>query len=324
MTVIQRFGSALNLNVHIHSLIADGVWTNDGDGSPRFVPLRLRDEDVLAVLRRVERCVFRAMVRRGLLGSTEDECVPTGPEVEPERQLELGLVAASASLRVASGPRAGLMVRRVGRPRPRREGPGSRRRRMQARFEGFDLHAGVRIGARQRDRLEKLSRYLLRPSLCLERLSLREDGLYQYLFKRPWSDGTSGVVLSPHELMEKLAALIPIPRANLVRYHGVLAPAAHGRKEIVPQPTEAAASCRKPPPGGWAAPDRVPWAQLLRRVFGVDVLRCAGCGGRRRLVAEVTDPAAIAAILDHLGLEPDTFGAVPARAPPYPEVDWAS
>ena len=44
---------------------------------------------------------------------------------------------------------------------------------------------------------------------------------------------------SPEELLEKLAALVPPPRLNLVRYHGVLAPHAAGRAQIVPGPKPA-------------------------------------------------------------------------------------
>jgi len=323
VTVVQRFGSALNLNVHLHSLVADGVWVGVISGAARFVPLRLRDEDVTAVLHRVERRVFRLMVKRGLLGKTEDEYLPSAPEVDPDRQLELRLFEASASLRIATGPRAGRVVRRVGARRVERAGGVRARRRMQSRSGGFDLHAGVRIGRGQRGRLERLGRYLLRPAICLDRLRLREDGLYQYDFKRAWSDGTVGIVLEPVELMEKLAALIPIPRANLIRYHGVLAPSSSVRDVVVPHP-EADADCSHIRPGGLAPAGRVPWAQLLRRTFLVDVLRCAGCGGRRQLVAQITDPVAIKAILDHLGLAPDEFGPAPARAPPEFDIEWAS
>ncbi len=51
---------------------------------------------------------------------------------------------------------------------------------------------------------------------------------------RLWSDGTTHLLLSPLELIEKIAALVPPPRLNLVRYHGVLAPNAAGREHIVP------------------------------------------------------------------------------------------
>ena len=49
-------------------------------------------------------------------------------------------------------------------------------------------------------------------------------------------DGTTHLVLSPLELIEKLAALVPPPRLHLIRYHGVLAPNAADRAIIVPAP----------------------------------------------------------------------------------------
>ena len=87
-----------------------------------------------------------------------------------------------------------------------------------------------------RRRLEHISRYLLRPAIATERLELLDDGIYRYELKRPWSDGTQAFLFEPLELMEKLAALVPIPRANLVRYHGVLAPASTWRAAVVPSP----------------------------------------------------------------------------------------
>ena len=332
--------------------MADGVWLGGESGPPVFLPVCVRDGDVAAVVRRVERRVLRLMIERGLLGDAEDEYLPVAPEVDPERQLELDLLQASASMRIATGARAGELVRRVGnRILTHPEDSNARARPMQARCGGFDLHARVRVSKKKRGHLERLARYLLRPALSLDRLRLRDDGLYQYDFRHPWSDGTSGIALDPLELMEKIAALIPIPRANLIRYHGVLAPAASWRSEIVPQRPKEDDSCSHVPPGGFAPADRVPWAQLLRRVwrrpsrtpslrdlraFGpkatlrscsaplVDVLKCARCGGQRELVAQVTDPVAIRAILEHLGLDPDDFGPMPARAPPDLDIDWAS
>jgi len=318
VTAIQRFGGALNLNLHFHSLVADGVWV-EGEEGPRYVPLRVRDEDVVAVTRAVERKVMRLLVQRGLRPSDGDA---HAVDVDPDRQLELSLLGASATLRVATGHRAGKLVRRSG-VRRRTEQTPMRRKSMQSEYLGFDLHARVRVGRGERRRLEQLCRYLLRPALCVERLLLRPDGLYEYRFRRPWADGTEGVLLSPHELMEKLAALVPIPRANLVRYHGVLAPAAAWRSAVVP-PTGEEAPPNQDPPGGRVPPARVPWAQLIARVWLTDVLRCVRCGGQRAVLAGVTDPVAVRAILEHLGLDPEPPLPAPARAPPELDYSWAS
>jgi hypothetical protein len=114
-----------------------------------------------------------------------------------------------------------------------------------------------------------------------------------------WSCGSSGlarrnhrVPLPPHELLERLVALVPRPRRHLTRYHGVLAPAFAGRSEIVPLP-----SGRRPPPDRPTAPagtqpperpGRWPWASLIWRVFLKDALVCVRCCGRMAIVAAVT------------------------------------
>ena len=60
--------------------------------------------------------------------------------------------------------------------------------------------------------------------MSLERLEQDANGDLIYAFNRPWSDGTTGIKLSPLELLEKISALVPLPRAHLVRYGGCLAP----------------------------------------------------------------------------------------------------
>src|SRR5437762_2224096 len=75
-----------------------------------------------------------------------------------------------------------------------------------------------------------LCRYVLRPPVAQERLALTPDGLVLVTLKSEWHDGTSHLLFTPVELLEKLAALTPRPRINLVLYHGILAPArGHGR-----------------------------------------------------------------------------------------------
>ena len=90
-----------------------------------------------------------------------------------------------------------------------------------------------RIDADDRAGLEQLARYVTRPPLAAARLQIIDDEHLTFRLKTPWSDGTSFLVLSPLELIEKLAALVPPPRLNLIRYHGVLAPNASERNQIV-------------------------------------------------------------------------------------------
>jgi hypothetical protein len=93
-----------------------------------------------------------------------------------------------------------------------------------AQASGFSLHAGVAALADQRDKLERLCRYVSRPAVAIERLSLTAQGLIRYALKTPYRDGTTHVIFEPLDFLARLAALVPSPAVNLTRYHGVFAP----------------------------------------------------------------------------------------------------
>jgi hypothetical protein len=101
-------------------------------------------------------------------------------------------------------------------PQPEPPAPGA----YQVRWEGFDLHAGVRVPAGHRDRLERLCRYALRPPLAGERLQRTPNGDIAVQLRTPWGDGTTHVAFSPGAFLARLAVLIPRPRVNLLLYHG--------------------------------------------------------------------------------------------------------
>jgi hypothetical protein len=141
------------------------------------------------------------------------------------------------------------------------------------------------------------------------------DGRILVTLKAEWRDGTTHLVFEPVELLEKLAALTPRPRINLVLYHGVLAPharwrgraVAYGRAEGPPgEPAPDTPSRTGPGRRYWA------WADLMRRAFETDVLACPRCGGPMQLIATIDDPAVIRKILTHLGIPAD----VPIPRPP--------
>ena len=71
--------------------------------------------------------------------------------------------------------------------------------------------ARTRISARDCKGRERLCRYLLRPAISRQRLHLMEDGRVQLRLKRPWSDGTTHILLEPLDFLSKLAALVPPP-----------------------------------------------------------------------------------------------------------------
>ena len=90
-----------------------------------------------------------------------------------------------------------------------------------AKASGFSLHAGVAAAAHERQKLERLCRYITRPAIAEQRLSLTSQGWVRYQLKTLYRDGTTHVVLEPLDFIARLAALVPRPRVNLTRYHGV-------------------------------------------------------------------------------------------------------
>lgn len=189
-------------------------------------------------------------------------------------------------------------------------------RREVAESSGFSLHAGIAAKASQRDKVERLARYVSRPPVATERLSLTQGGNVHYALKTPYRDGTTHVIFEPEDFIARLAALVPKPRVHLTRYHGVFAPASPERARIVPRTHTAAANER----GEAAASDRqraMSWAQRLRRVFAIDIETCRQCGGRLRVIASIEAPAVIERILEHLGRDAGSVDpAHPSRAPP--------
>ena len=152
-----------------------------------------------------------------------------------------------------------------------------------------------------------------------------DDDTLSFTLKTPWSDGTTDLVLSPLELIEKLAALVPPARLNLVRYHGVLAPNAANRDRIVPGPNEGLTEpCSHPEQT--AAPQpvyRLSWSRLLARVFRQDVTKCP-CGGTMKIIAALTEPLAIRTDLDRVGLASRAAPIAPPRPLPQTQFDYAS
>ena len=194
-----------------------------------------------------------------------------------------GLLGSSITYRIATGPREGQKVFTLQTLPAQPDAP----RPEVAESSGFSLHAGLAAKASQRDKLERLARYVSRPPVATERLSLTQAGNVRYALKTPYRDGTTHVIFEPEDFIARLAALVPKPRAHLTRYHGVFAP---------------------------ASPER---AQRLKRVFAIDIETCRECGGELRVIASIEEPAVIERILDHLSHTAETVDpAHPSRAPP--------
>ena len=83
---------------------------------------------------------------------------------------------------------------------------------------GFSLKVAVGCRPQQRERLERLCRYVTRPALCLERLSTNAAGQMSYELNHSFHDGTTHILFTPEDFLARLAALVPRPRSNLTRY----------------------------------------------------------------------------------------------------------
>jgi len=319
VTVIQRAGGALNLNVHFHLAALDGVFV-EIDGELVFHKLPAPStEDVAAIVKRVRKGVLRVLGRSRISTGKDGEDGWEDPFVEESPALASACGASVQGIS-AFGPRTGQRVRRIG------EEPDEivkvLKRKRHARYQGFDLHAGAPAKPEERDHLERMLRYLLRPPIAESRLRELPDGNILLTQKTKWSDGTTALVFEPLELLERLAAIIPRPQINMLIYHGVLAPNAKWRKRVVAykrpvvQEEHSDSECgdeaepRPPKPRYYA------WADLMRRTFGYDVNACLECGGRMKLIAMIEEPAVIAKILSHLGLPTEPPQAHPARPPP--------
>lgn len=303
ITFSQRFGSALNVNPHFHSLLLDGVFNYRTNVFHDVRPLE--DDDVREIVKTVADRVIRLLEKRGVLDGDDYD------ELSDEEPLLAGMTSASILGLVSTGDRAGRRVRRVltDPAEAVKTGP------LCFASRGFSLHAATRIAGGDKAGLERLCKYVSRPPLAHGSLQQLSEDEYAFKLKTPWSDGTTHIILSAMELIEKLAALVPPPRINQVRYHGILAPNAKGRSAVVPKkPGEEEIQKTR-----GSSKNRILWAALLARTFRLDMETCPLCGGRMRIVAAVTDPASIKRYLEGVGLPSEIPEIKPARPPPQLE-----
>jgi ribosomal protein S27E len=315
VTLIQRFGSALNLNIHFHMLALDGAYLV---GTEPAVFRRIEaptEAQLQALLERMAERIGRALERQGLLARDAEQSYL---ELDPAAGGPLDdLIGHSITYRVAVGPRAGQKVFSLQTVPGREEEP----RQGVAQYAGFSLHAGIGVEAEQRGKLERLTRYVSRPPVSVERLDLTAQGQVRYRLKTPYRDGTTHIVLEPLDFIARLAALVPPPRVHLTRFHGVFA--AHAALRAVITPAGKGVGGRRPAAALLASVPkdvRMNWARRLKRVFGIEIERCAGCGGRVKVIASIEEPELIERILAHRRERGEEGASVVAplgaRAPP--------
>ena len=407
VTFVQRFGGAVNANLHLHVLLPDAVFMpkETEDDELRLLPLAPpEDNDVLGILDKVVRRVSDLVQKRcGIEDDLELE-----PEVDvldgaiEEAMRKVPLLPSSSEDELFDETSDKTLM-------------PCRTAKRSMRMQGFSLHANTAVAADNRLGLEKLCRYGMRPPFAHERLSLTERGLVRLKLRRPWPtpDGASCLTFEPVEFLRRLAAIIPPPFAHLIRYHGLFAPRARDRDLLpaapvtdirlealaragcIEQPTDRAARSAATGAAGSPASDaaaasrglahtpsaqpalqvpgatrtaspllasragssvaslsthtagaataaspaadidtpvmpgrkRLPWRELLRRVFSLDALLCPKCHGPMTVIAYITEAVVVTKILTHLGLPSEPPALSPARGPAQLELfdeGWGS
>ena len=283
---------------------------------PRFRRVKAPDQGELEKLvQLISQRVGRCLERQGLLEQdTESAWLDLDPAEDTDAMPQI--LGSSITYRIAVGPQQGrkaFMIRTI-RPLDRPD-PGLER---VAKANGFSLHAGVSCEGNQKDKRERLCRYISRPAVAVPRLSLSSTGKVVYTLKTPYRDGTTQVAFEPVDFVARLAALVPKPRVNLTRYHGLLAPNHRCRGLITPARRGKGVKPISKAEVRSAAERHVAmtWAQRLKRVFNIDIEVCGRCGGSVRVIACIEDQDVINRILAHLESKEQKTPALPHLAPP--------
>lgn len=318
VTLIQCFGSALNLNVHFHMLFLDGVYVDDASekNGQRFVSITNHFvADIVELTHKISLRVARLLERSGLIES-DGENTYLAAEGLPDNNEMIEHQSHSITYRIAVGPQKGKKIFSLQTLPPTFKETESAV--LVGKVAGFSLHAGISVKAGQRDKLERLCRYISRPPVSVHRLSLTKQGKIRYELKTPYSNGTTHMIFEPLDFISKLAALVPMAGANLTRFHGVFVPNSQYRAQIIKRPDENKASEQEVRTESEKRA-AMTWAQRLKRAFSIDIEICEVCGGKAKAIACIVDPVVINKILKHLNLPsfPSHQVILPAkRAPP--------
>ncbi len=302
VTLIQRFGSALNLNIHFHMLFLDGVYIEPAHCSQvRFRRIKAPNRDELIRLTHtIAHRIGRYLERQGLLERDTGNIYLTPEAMDASDQdPSIQLLGSSITYRIALGPQQGRKVFTL-QTLPDCESDLSLVGTL-GEVAGFSLHAGVATKANEHAKLERLCRYITRPAVSTKRLSLTRNGRVRYELKTPWRNGTH-VIFEPLDFIARLVALVPKPRVNLTRFHGVFAPNSKYRALVTPAKRGKGKRSRSSDEDSTPAERRasMTWAQRLKRVFDIDIETCSECGGDVKIIASIEDPTVIQKILAHL------------------------
>ena len=328
ISVLQRWDGALRIFPHWHVLAADGVWHQTPNGLQFMAAEPLRDDQLQVLLADVIKRVTRQTERHF---KKLDEASDADPlqEADPAfaALLRQSLLGKHEAERVVPTVSAGPALKFTEKSRNCLEAAG------------FNLHANTTVHAVARERLEHLVRYVCRPAIAAKRIETVGAQHIRIKLKNEWKGGITAVLLTRKELATRILAQIPLPRRASVHYHGIFAPGAALREEIVPaRGGRCAHNKRKGKPkvdkdavkkaagnddseaAERAASRKLTWADALKRAFFFDILACP-CGGRRQVIAAIRQPAAVEKILKHVKLwredsDKDDSEIIAIRGPP--------
>jgi Putative transposase/Transposase zinc-binding domain len=279
VTHVQRFGSSINLNVHFHVMVIDGVFTRDERG-PLFhsMPPPTGGE-LLQVVHQVREKAVAWLSRKGYLGARSLD----GRSQETPAQASL---EACAALAMRRGEVRALRDELSAEQTDATEVDAPPAEGGAIEHEAFNLHATVAIVADDDLGRERLMRYGARPPLALDRLRRLPGNLIAYRIKKLRNGRAKHRIMTPLEFLARLAAIVPPPRYPLLRYHGVLAPRCSWRREIVPQPRETQPRDRRTRTQRGASPcTKSPSADTNSRALT--------CPARKKTSTPTTPPAAV-------------------------------
>ena len=185
VTLIQRFGSALNLNIHFHMLFLDGVYELDSEGATaRFHAIETPTSvEMNRLLHGISERIARLLEREGYLerDSQEGSLLLDGFDDDVINELQ----GSSITYRIAVGSQRGKKVFTLKTLPARDEEVDEINGQTLAKGGGFSLHAGVSAKSHQRDKVERLCRYIARPAVSTHRLERLPDGKLSYELKTP-------------------------------------------------------------------------------------------------------------------------------------------
>jgi hypothetical protein len=269
----------------------------------------ITDDEVAWLCENIAKNVMRHLTKEGYLDK-DGEVVqnPMMDDLFQENEAITAAAYASIAGKIAFGQNAGRYVTRIGSGFGYFEEVPLAKGKRCFSVNGFSLHCNTSTNTHARDRLEKLIEYIARGPLSNERLEITDDGKVKLQLKTAWRDGTSHLLLSPHEFLEKLAAIIPPPKSHLVRWGGVFAANSPFRKKIVLKPEKKKGFDFQ---DGEKKRVNKSWSLMLARVFKLDVLKCV-CGGDLTPLGSVQDPDEVRRYLKHTNIDYDP----PSRGPP--------